>query len=502
MIQVLTLKSEGLSNCAIANRLGIHRQTVAKYLKLSEEARESGAPIEELLPKHNLRKRIIDPYLEYMKTRLEEFPDLTSKRLFKEIQKQGYSGSVRTVRRYASPIKRRSPARVYKPYETAMAEQAQVDWGEETWEVNGEVRKVYAFAFILSHSRMRYVEYVTSLDSIVFLHCLHRAFEYVGGVPKTVLFDNAKTVVSERVGGVIRFQSDLLQYAATLGFQPRACWVEDPESKGKVESTVKYAHNDFYYARSFESLEEMNEQAFKWCEEINREVHSTTQLVPVEVWEEEKRELTPLPKTRPALFRVVQAKVNKACLFSFGGNQYSVPKEYARRSVRLEVSEHEFRVMAGDKEIGHWPRTQERGKRFLVDEHYEGRFKGNRQSSLEARFKSLCEHASEYLQGLVEARGHSLRQQMEQIVQLAEEYTAEELGFAMTRAIRHKSYGYGVLKNILIKQRQSPESLPGERSSAADSNSLPHVGVETRDLSYYAKQTRGGVGSWTTSTTA
>ncbi|MGZ8937500.1 MAG: IS21 family transposase [Halobacteriota archaeon] len=502
MIQVLALKSEGLSNTAIAGRVGIHRETVAKYLRLADQSRDSGSSLKDLFQKGRHRARIIEPYMDYIKSRLKDYPDLTAKRLFKEIQKQGYKGSVRTVRRYTSPLKSNLPSRVYKPYETAMGEQAQVDWGEEKWEINGEIRKVYAFVFILSHSRMRYVEYVTSLDSIVFLHCLQRAFEYVDGVPKTVLFDNAKTVVSERVGGSVRFQGDLLQYAIRMGFQPQACWVEDPESKGKVESTVKYVSKDFFYGRTFESLEEMNRLALNWCEEVNREVHTTTQRVPVEVWEDEKQELTSLPKVRPELFRVVQAKVNKACLFSFSNNQYSVPKEYARKTVRLEVSEHEFRVMSGDKEIGRWSRTHEKGQRFLVEEHYEGRFKGNRQSALEAQFKSLCEPASEYLQGLVEARGHSLRQQMEQIVQLAEEYSEEELSFAMARSIHHKSFGYGTLKNILVKRRQSPESLPGERSAPSDSADLPYVGVEQRDLSYYAQQAEGGEVTWTTSSTA
>jgi hypothetical protein len=249
-------------------------------------------------------------------------------------------------------------------------------------------------------------------------------------------------------------------------------------------------------------LEEMNVQVLKWCDEVNREVHSTTHQVPVKVWEEEKRELAPLPKTRPSLFRVVEAKVNKACLFSFGNNHYSVPKEYAGKTVRLEVSEHEFRVMAGDKEVGRWPRTHEKGQRFLVEEHYAGRFKGNRQSALEAQFKNLCAQANEYLDGLVEARGHSLKEQMEQIVQLAEEYSDAELSAAMARAIHHKSFGYGTLKNILVKLRCSPDSLPRGRTPGGEANSLPHVSVENREPSYYSDQMGGGADAWTNSSTA
>lgn len=114
-------------------------------------------------------------------------------------------------------------------------------------------------------------------------------------LPQTVLFDNAKTVVSEREGSTIPFQADLLQFAATMGFQPIACWVEDPESKGKVESTVIYVRRDFFYGSPFANLEELHRRAREWCEEVNREVHSVTKRPPYEMWQEEHESLRSLP---------------------------------------------------------------------------------------------------------------------------------------------------------------------------------------------------------------
>lgn len=93
-----------------------------------------------------------------------------------------------------------------------------------------------------------YVEFVVSLNMATFLASLARAVEYVDGVPQVILFDSAKTVVSERVGTVVRFNEDLMNFALHAGFTPRACWVNDPESKGKVESAVKYVKKGFFYA--------------------------------------------------------------------------------------------------------------------------------------------------------------------------------------------------------------------------------------------------------------
>ena len=498
MIQVEKLKNEGLSNAAIARDLGIHRETVASYLSRVEKARFEGRPIEDLVVTR-ARASIVEPFLEYMKQRLNDYPALTAKRLFKEIRKQGYDGSYRTVRRYAGRLKAQIPQRVYMPYETDPGEQAQVDWGHEEWVHNGVKLKVYSFVYVLSHSRMRYVEYVTSLDSVVFLNCLYRAFEYMGGVPKKVLFDNAKVVVSERVGRVIRFQTDLLQFATVMRFQPDACWVEDPETKGKVESTVGYVHRDFFYGREFTDLGSMNQQAREWCDEVNREVHGTTQEIPLESWAAERTDLTPLPQKKPNLFRVQKVKVNKACLFSFGNNKYSVPKEYARQYVRLEIYEHDFCVMANDTEVGRWPRTIDRNKQFLVEEHYQGRFKGSKKSALEAQFRGLSDEAPAYLEKLKETRGNSLRDQMKQIVQLVEQFSTEELGQAMSRSLRYKSFGYDVLHRILKKQRDTPRALPEatERTTPLMTQQLPRVTVETRDTSYYASRIGGAV--WKTS---
>jgi hypothetical protein len=183
-------------------------------------------------------------------------------------------------------------------------------------------------------------------------------------------------------------------------------------------------------------------------------------------------------------------KVNKACLFSFGSNKYSVPKEYARQYVRLEVREHEFRVMSNETEVGRWPRTLDRNKRFLVEAHYQERFKGSKQSALAVEFRGLCDEVQAYLDKLKETKGNSLRDQMKQIVELAEYFSTEELGQAMNRSLRYGSFGYDVLHRILKKLRDTSCSLPEatERTTPLKTAQLPRVAVETRDTSYYASR--------------
>ncbi len=494
MIQVRTLKNEGLSQTAIAQRLGLHRQTVARYLERMDQAEEAGQPLETVACRA-ARDHAIDPYLDHLRTRLTAYPELSAKRLHHELWDLGFRGSRRTVRRYVATIKSGLPRRVYQPYETGPGEQAQVDWGHEIWEHGGEQTKIYSFVFVLAHSRVRYVEYVTSLDSVVFLNCLYRAFEYIGGIPQTVLFDNAKVVVSERVGRVIRFHADLLDLAARLGFRPAACWVQDPETKGKVESTVGYVHRDFYYGRTVIDLDSLNQQVRAWCDRVNQTVHTTTRMPPWERWLAEQPHLHPLPAKRPALFRVQSVQVTKESLFTFRQNQYSVPKDYARHRIRLEIYEDAFEAKADDQVLGRWPRTTAKGQMFLDPAHYAGRFTGLKRSALEHQFRTLCPQAHTYLEGLAKTRGASLREQMQQIVALAETYSSAELDAAMVRGIQYGNYGYGSLHRILKTRREAPEALPDiPTTSAASPEPLPQIAVEVRDPAYYANVGRRAAG--------
>lgn len=481
MRQARTLKNEGLPTTAIARRLGLHRHTVAKYLAQGDTAAGQGpAP----------RAHLIDPYRAYLETRLTPYPDLTAKRLDRELRDQGDPGSWRTVRRHVATLKAQRPQRVYQPYETGPGAQAQVDGGHDVWAPDGT--KIYCFAFILSHSRVRYVEYPTSLDTVTFLNSLTRAFDYIGGVPQTILFDNAQGVVSERVGRVVRFHPDLLVFALAYGFRPPACWVEDPETKGKVESTVGYVHRDFYYGTAFSDQAALQQQARAWCDRVNGEIHATTQAIPWDRWAAERPPLRPVPAEPPALFQVQAVRITKASTFTFRQNQYSVPKDDARRTLRLEIFEHAFRALAGDQEVGRWPRTTQKGQRFLDPRHYAGRFQGEKASALEHPFRTLCDAAPEYLDGLATAHGTSLREPRRQIVGLAETYSRTELHAAMTRAVAFKRFGYGSLHRILQTQQAAPEALPAVPTAEGPPlPGLPAVAVEQRDPAYYAQRQEG-----------
>ena len=437
-MKIREYRDKGLTKKATAQRLGLDRKTVAKYWE---------GPIDDLeKPRYEERSKLTDPYVDYITNRLEEWPELTAERIYREIKSQGYTGSKRTVRRCVARLRKKT-YREYKPFETLPGEQAQVDWGHcGKIDMFGRQLMLYVFAFSLSWARVKYVEFIISQNMATFCGSLHRAFEYVGGVPQEIVFDNAKTVVSERVGGVVRYNENLLRLAASYGFTPKACWTNDPESKGKVESSIKYVKRDFLYACTYTDLEDLNAQARQWCDEVaNRKIHGTTGQIPFERLEEEQYYLQPLVIGQP-LFVVESRKATKTQLISIDGNKYSVPVQFARKQVNYRRFEDQIELLDGDEVIDTIELVAGKGKSIVQDRHYPAHSRPKKASHpLQARFEALAPLAKVYLQGLSQSRTGHLREQMEKIVDLADTYSESELESAMERGIAFRAFGYGQL---------------------------------------------------------
>ena len=480
IVDILRLKQQGLSKNAVAKRLGISRDTVRKYWNCVQLETGSYGP----------RPKLIDPYEEYITRRLNEYPELSAHQLYDEIKEMGFEGSERTVRRHVAAI-RPHKQREYKPFETLPGEQAQVDWGHfGTIVVEGATYKLYAFVFTLCWSRVSYVEFIIRGDTATFLSCLQRALKYVGGVPREIVFDNAKVVVSERVGKIVRFNENLLHFALACGFTPKACWTYDAESKGKVESVVKYVRRSFFYGRKFNDLADLNRQAINWCDhKANTRVHGTTGAIPWQRLNDERNYLRPLSVSAQP-FVLEDRQATRTSLISVEGNQYSVPSRWARKRVRFRRYESHLELLDGQEVVDTIWLEYGRGKRIIRDEHYpaheQARQRRTAANPLQAKFEGLAPEAAAYLQGLSRSRVGGLRNQMEKIIALAETHSPAAVSWAMQRALEYGAFGYGTLKGILIRYEAAPDSLPDIVDVTTEP--LPtelNMGVEKRDLSYY-----------------
>jgi transposase len=286
---------------------------------------------------------LLDQFKPYVQARLAQYP-LSSIRLFEEIRGQGYTGSYDLVKRFARPLRRQKEITAVIRFETDPGQRAPVDFGY--LEEDGVRGHLYSFSMIFGYSRCRYVEFATRISTPVLIHCHLNAFDYFGGYPDELLYDNMTQVVFERalVSSGHQWNKQFGEFVAYYRFRPRLCWPYRPQSKEKIESTIKLVKGHFFLGRSFTGLGDLNRRAQRWCNAVNTErVHATTGVIPLDQLAEEQLQLLDARPTFPVTIHETR-QVSRECFVSFGGNRYSVPWLFAGREAQLRVRDRELRI--------------------------------------------------------------------------------------------------------------------------------------------------------------
>ena len=359
------MREKGISVTDIVKQLGIDRKTVRRYMNSDKVPR----------PSQRNRKSKLNPVRPIIKMLIDKY-NLSSVRILEEIWKWGYQGSSTILKEQCRTIrKERSIKAVYR-FETEPGIQAQVDFGSfGTIEVDGRLRKLYCFSYVLGYSRMRYVEFITdiSTQNLIRLHINDiNAFRYTGGITSEILFDNMKQVVLERRKSVgeSKFNSDFMRFSDHYGFTIRLCYPHCPQTKGKVENSIKFIRNNFFNGREFSSLQDINIQCSQWLEKVNSRVHGTTGRVPTELLNEEH--LHPVDAIPEFIYTIkTERKVSRECFVHYNGNRYSFHWKHAGRVASVEEEGSTLKIKVGDDLYEHdiLPGT---GRISRKEEHFEG----------------------------------------------------------------------------------------------------------------------------------
>jgi transposase len=285
---------QGLSKAAVAERLGISRRTVYYWVESGQLDRElDDEPVRYRARPPVARK--VDAYRGIVETRLAEYPKLSAVRLFEEIKAAGYEGGYTQLKEFVRSVRPTPPADPVVRFETAPGHQAQVDFAEFRlpW------GKRYALVVVLGYSRMMWMQFYSRQTMAVLIRGLERAFEFLGGVPNELLFDQLKAVIidDERLaGGKLLENAEFMRFAAHWGFRIRACRPYRARTKGKVERPIGYVRQGFFYGRHFLNDEDLNAQALSWmARTANVRTHRTIREAPQARFERDERaRLNPL----------------------------------------------------------------------------------------------------------------------------------------------------------------------------------------------------------------
>ena len=364
-MMILDLHRQGLSVSDIARRTGFDRKTVRRYI-----ARGLEPPAYTPRPP---RPALLDPYRGYLSERVAAFPELRASRLLRELREVGYRGGYTQLTAFLRTVRPQTPAGFEQRFETPPGQQAQVDFAHfraEFMAEPGVSRVVWLFSMVLGHSRLIWARFVAHQDLQAVLRCHAAAFEALGGVPGEVLYDRMRTAVNgEDETGVI-YNPALVACARHYGFQPRACRPYRAKSKGKVERPFRYVREDFFLARSFRDMDDLNAQLRQWLDEVaNARTHATTRRVVCEHFTEEQPHLKPLPAGPFQAVLKLERRVTRDGMVSVGGNLYSVPDTTRRRAVEVRTLAHEVRVFEEGRLVAAHPVLEGHGGRRLAAGH-------------------------------------------------------------------------------------------------------------------------------------
>jgi len=331
--EILRLRHvEQFSIQRIADHLSINFRTVKKFLDMKEEE------FDEYMENKGNKPCLLNPYRDFIVNYLKRYEDTPSAVMHDRL-KEHFAGfpkvDPKTVFNYVMKVRNEfnipkvtSSERQYSAVpDVPPGEQAQVDFGEKKLRTStGKWVKVYFFIMLLCYSRQKFIHFRNApftSQSTVDAH--EKAFEFFKGIPKEIIYDQDSVLLYRENNGDYIMTEVFDKYQSSRPFKVVFCRAGDPESKGKVENTVKYAKGNFLFQRTYIEDEILNEQALAWLKRTgNAMVHNTTRKIPQDQWVYEQSFLMPwfplFPVARENGYKVIKTNTIK-----YHGNIYSVP---------------------------------------------------------------------------------------------------------------------------------------------------------------------------------
>ena len=412
----------------------------------------------------------------------------TAKRIFDRlVEEHGYDGCYSSVKEAVREWKQGNQE-VFLPLSHPPGE-AQVDFGYAYVDLGGQREQVALFVMTLPFSDAVYAQAFPRECTEAFQEGHKRAFEFFGGVPKRIAYDNLKIAVAKITGGRDReLTREFLRLKSHYLFESHFCLVRRANEKGKVEGLVGFTRRNFLVpVPRVESLEELNAELAKRCEaDLDRTLRGKTSSKRELLWQES---LLALPEQPFDARRVTQASACGLSLVRLDTNRYSVPVAHAHRPITIVATVDEVRLIDAGKLVARHPRSWKRDRDVYDPVHYlallekkPGGF--DHAKPLEDWALPPC---FDQLRRLLEAEGLGTREYI-RVLRLLERFAPKDLRSAVEYALDIGVVDADAIRVIAEHRREAPVAL----FSLEGRPHLRTVQVQTTDVSAYASLLSGG----------
>jgi transposase len=376
---------EAQSIRSVAREMGVGRNTIKKYLKLSEPVRlvhqhKKPSPVKEMVVPR------IEQILQEWRHRTTHKQRITGTRIHRQLVEEGYKVGITTVRDYLRE-KRRQKAEVFIPLVHRPGEEAQVDFFEVTVEEGGEMKKVWKFVMRLMYSGRDFVRLYERCDQLSFLDAHVRAFSYLGGVPERIVYDNLSAAVKKIVGSDRELTERFMALSSHYLFEPSFARPREGHDKGGVEARgkgIRLAHLT-PIPKGQTTLSEISEV-------LLREIELA--FTGEQLFVEERKHLRVLPERPFEVRRVELVCVSRCSTVRIEGATYSVPSRWASLRATAYVGIEDVKlVCCGQTEI--YPKERKGGKKIRY-RHYLSELSRKPQAVRQVAPELICELGEPY----------------------------------------------------------------------------------------------------------
>lgn len=433
---------EHMSQRAIAKALGISRNTVAKYC---EGASYPGLRADYHRDASVMTSDVIQFIQQcFLEDAQERNPKQhhTARRIYDRLVEEcGFTGCESSVRAAVHKL-RGNMAKAYVPLEFSPAEAMQIDWGQADVILGQQRVTVNIFCARLCYSCAPFAMCFRKQNTEAFLEGLAHSFSFFGGVPRRVLFDNARVAVKSGYGKHAVSQDRYAAFAAHYCFETVYCNPASGNEKGLVENLVGTTRRNIFVPVPHKpSMQEVNEMLLERCRKYIESHKVLRRRISVrEALEEEQKCLLPLPRRCYDSRTVTEVRVSPYATARMETNNYSVPMKYSGRTVAVKAGAETVSIYADGTEIAAHPRCYGKNQDILCLEHYLPILKRKPRSILQAKpvRRTLSKTLLRWLE-LGEFSGRELMQILEVYVEKGEDeifrHQAEYLSHEAVRKI-------------------------------------------------------------------
>jgi len=475
---ILTLYRQGWSRRRIAREVGVHRETVGRYIRLAEAASKPAKPApgsgeakpanpppgsDGLAPPSASRSggpaSTCEPFRAVIRDKLEV--GLSAKRIHQDlVAEHDFGGGYDSVKRFCRRLQHTDPL-PFRRMECEPGQEAQVDFGTGAPVVSadGKRRRSHVFRIVLSHSRKAYSEAVFRQTTDDFIRCLENAFRHFGGAPKTLVIDNLKAAVTKADWYDPELNPKLRAFAAHYDTAILPTRPYTPRHKGKIERGVDYVQENGLKGHTFTSLEAQNRHLLEWETAVaDTRIHGTTRKQVGKAFKDvEQPALLPLPVERFGFFHEAQRTVNRDGHIEVAKAYYSMPPEFLGRRVWVRWDGHLVRVFDRRMEQITVHSQKEPGRFSTHDSHIASeKISGTERGAawLLKRAARIGSHTQRWAEAMLQDRGIEGVRVLQGLLSLSGRHEDQQIEQACEVAQSHGAYRLRVIR-ALIKRRAS-----------------------------------------------